>query len=88
MRKTGRLAFVFLLLFMLATLETAFHHHDNDSDHHDCPVCAAGHHFSSATVNSYCLTIHQRVSNYEIPKETFLYDGIRLTLVNSRAPPA
>jgi hypothetical protein len=88
-RKTGKLAFVFLLLFLFATLATAFHyHHDNDIDHHDCPVCAAGHHFSPASVNSFSLAIHQTVSNYEIPKEPFLYDCIRPTLLTCRAPPA
>jgi hypothetical protein len=88
-RKTGKLTFVFLLLFLFATLATAFHyHHDIDSDHHDCPVCAAGHHFSPASVNSFSLEINQNVLNYDIPKEPLLYNCIRLTLLACRAPPA
>ena len=88
MQKTGRLAFIFLFLFLLATLAAGFHHHDDDSPHHDCPVCAAGHHFSPANVNSSFFEILQDVSNYEIPKEPLLYDCIRLTLLTCRAPPA
>jgi hypothetical protein len=88
-RKTGRVTFIFLLLFILASLATAFHyHHDIDSDHHDCPICAAAHQFSSASVNSFYFEIHQPISDYKIPKEPYLYAGIRLTLVTSRAPPA
>jgi hypothetical protein len=87
-KKTGRLTFIFLFLFLLAILAAGFHHHDDDSPHHDCPVCAASHHFSPANVNSSLFEILQDVSNYEIPKEPFLYDCIRLTLLTCRAPPA
>lgn len=88
MRKTGRFTLVLLLLFLLATLATAFHYHRDNNSHHDCPVCAAGHHFSPASVNSFSLEIHQTISNYDIPKEPLLYNCIRLTLLACRAPPA
>jgi hypothetical protein len=87
-QKIERFAFIFLLLFVLATLLTAFHHHEDGSEHHDCPVCAAGLHYSPASVNSFSPAIHQTVSNYEIPKEPLLYNCIRLTLLTCRAPPA
>jgi hypothetical protein len=88
-RKTRKVTFVFLLLFILASLATAFHHHhDIDNDHHDCPVCAAAHQFSSASVNSFTFDIHQPVSNYDIPKDSLLYDSVRLILLTTRAPPA
>jgi hypothetical protein len=88
-QKTRRLTFAIFLLFLLGTLVTAFHyHHDIDGDHHDCSVCAAAHLISSASVNSFSLTIHQPVSDYEVPKEPLLYDGVRLTFLTSRSPPA
>jgi hypothetical protein len=87
-RKAGRFTIVLLLLFLLATFATAFHHHEDGGDHHDCPICAAGLHYSPASVNSFSFAIHQTVSNYEIPKEPFLYDCIRVILLTSRAPPA
>jgi hypothetical protein len=88
MQKTGRLAFIFLFLFLVATLATGFHHHDDDSDHHDCPICAAGHHFFPACIHSFSLAIHQTISNYAIPQEPLLYDCIGRTLLACRAPPA
>jgi hypothetical protein len=86
--KAGRFTLVFFLLFLLATLTTAFHHHEDGCEHHDCPVCAAGHVISSASVNSFSLATHQTVSHYEIPKEPLLYDCIRFALLTSRSPPA
>ena len=87
-RTTGRLAFLFLLLFVLATLATAFHHHADGSEHHDCPVCTAGHHYSSASVTVFSVTNQQPVSRHEIPKVALLYDAIRVSLLPCRAPPA
>jgi hypothetical protein len=88
MWKTGRVAFILLLLFLLATFATAFHHHDDDCLHHDCPVCAAGHHISSSGFSSFPLGVHQTVSDYETPQEPLLYNCLRLTLLPCRAPPA
>jgi hypothetical protein len=88
MQKTGRLAGLFLFLFLLAIWATGFHHHSDDSPHHDCPVCVASHHFSPATVNSSFFEIHHTGSNYEIPKEPLLYNCTWLTLLTSRSPPA
>jgi hypothetical protein len=87
-RKTKKVAFIFLLLFLLATVVIAFHHHDDNTPHHDCPVCAAGYHFSSASVYSFPLEIHRVVSNYDTPKESILYNSVRLILLTSRSPPA
>ena len=87
MRKTGRLAFIFLLLFLLATSATAFHHHNDAGPHYDCPVCIAGHHYSPASVNNFSIEIHQTVSSYEILKVSLLYNSVRYTILPSRAPP-
>ena len=86
--KTGRLAFIFLLLFLVATLAAAFHHHEDGDAHHDCPVCAAGHHFSPASINNLCHQIYQIVSSNEIVAASLFYDSVQVVLLSSRAPPA
>lgn len=88
MKRMGRLTFVFLFLFVLVTLATAFHHHEDGSDHRDCPVCAAGHHFSSASVSTFSITGQRPVMSNEIPKVALLYNSVRVALLPCRAPPA
>jgi hypothetical protein len=86
---TGRLAFLFLLLFVLATFATAFHHHADGSEHHDCPVCSVGHLYSSANVTSvFSITNQQPVSSNEIPNMSLLCNAVRVALLPSRASPA
>jgi hypothetical protein len=87
-REMKRLTFVFFLLFLLATLTTAFHHHEDGCEHHDCPVCAAAHVISSASVSSFSITVYQFVSNFEIQIEPLHDDNIRFSLLTSRSPPA
>jgi len=80
---------VFVLsLFLLSVLAMAFHHHEDGSDHDDCPVCAAGHHYSSASVAFSSITNRQPVSSNEIPKVPFLYSSVGVALLPCRAPPA
>jgi len=85
--KTGRLAFIFLILFIAATLATALHHHDDGDVHHDCPVCVAGHHHFSETVTVFFAVDQLPVSSNEIPAVQFLYDFVAVALLPSRAPP-
>ena len=87
-RKTGRLAFIFLLLFVTVTLATAFHHHEDGSEHRDCPVCAAGHHYFSTGVTAFSPANLQPVSSNELPAPSLLYDSARVSLLPCRAPPA
>jgi hypothetical protein len=36
---------VFLILvLLLSTFLAVFHHHENTSDDHDCPICLVSHH--------------------------------------------
>ena len=87
-RKTRRWVLVFLFLFISATVATAFHHHADGSEHHDCPICVAGHRDSSVSVTVFSLTNQQPVSSNEIPKVVLLYNSIRVALLPCRAPPA
>jgi len=50
---------LFLVLFLLATgiFIIAFHHHDDDCDHDDCPICIAAHQVSSVTFNFFPLAV-------------------------------
>ena len=84
---TGRLAFIFLLLFVLAVFAEAFHHHEDGCDHNDCPVCAAAHHNSAAGIVVFSLASHQPVIKNEISSAPLCYDPIRVDLLSSRAPP-
>jgi hypothetical protein len=88
MRQTGRLALFFLLLFVLATFATAFHHHADGSEHHDCPLCVAGHHHSSARVAVFSITNQQPVTSNEVLNVSLLYNFVRVSLLPCRAPPA
>jgi hypothetical protein len=87
-RRTGRLAFVFLLLFIAATFATAFHHHADGGEHHDCPVCAAAHHHSSVSSTVFSLTNQQPISSTQASASPLLHDSIRVALLPCRAPPA
>jgi hypothetical protein len=85
---TGRLVFLFLVLFVLATFATAFHHHADGSEHHDCPVCSVGHHYSSASVTVFSITNQQPVASNEVLNVSLLYNSVRVVLLPCRAPPA
>jgi hypothetical protein len=88
MRKIRRWVPIFLVLFIAATMATAFHHHADGNEHHDCPVCTAGHHYSSASVAVFSITNQQPVSSNDIPKVSLLYNSLRVALLPCRAPPA
>jgi len=40
---------ILALLLFSATLVESFHHHDDGSDHDDCPICVAALHHSAHT---------------------------------------
>jgi hypothetical protein len=88
MQRTGRVAFILLFLFVLATLATTFHQHNDGSEHYDCPVCSVGHHYAAANVTVFSIANEQPVSSHNIPTLALLYDSIRVSLLPSRAPPA
>lgn len=87
MQKGGRLAFIFLLLFVLAVFAEAFHHHEDGCDHNDCPICAAAHHNSAAGIVVFSPVSQQPIVENEIPDARLCYDPIRVALLSSRAPP-
>jgi hypothetical protein len=88
MQKIGRFAFTFLFFFIVAIFATAFHHHEDGNEHHDCPVCAAWHYHSSASVSIFSITNQQSVLSNEIPKVSLLYNSVQVALLPCRAPPA
>lgn len=84
----GRLALIFLLLFVSATFVEAFHHHEDGAEHHDCPVCAAAHYHSAAGISIFSVKHHQPAVRDEVPSAQLHYDPIRVAFLVSRAPPA
>ena len=87
MRKTRRLAYIFLLLFALTTVVTAFHRHEDGCDHSNCPICMAAHR-PAAVAGIFSLEIQQFLIGEEIPPAP-LWDGFaRISPLFSRAPPA
>jgi hypothetical protein len=86
-QKTGRIAFLFLLLFVLSTFVTAFHHHKDGCDHPDCPVCVAAHHHSAARVGVFSFENPQPIIENGTPSVPLCYKPIRVALLLSRAPP-
>jgi hypothetical protein len=87
MQRTGRLPFIFLFLFVLATVATAFHHHADGADHHDCPICVAALHHSAASISAFSFGIQQPITVSEASYVPLRYDPIRVALRPPRAPP-
>ena len=80
---------IILLLFLLSTVVTAFHYHyDNDSRHHDCPLCVAGSHFSPGTFSKVTLEVFQSCVVSSVAEKTQSYIQLYSSLLSSRAPPA
>jgi hypothetical protein len=87
MRWTGRLASIFLLLFVLATIAMAFHHHEDGADHPDCPVCAAAHHHSAAGITVFSFESQQPIIGNDTPDVSVCNNPIQVALLPPRAPP-
>jgi len=82
------LPFALLFLFVLSLFAGAFHHHADDGDHHDFPVCAAGAHYAPADLSGFSLPCQQPVTTYDPPALSILYDFTGVILLSSRGPPA
>lgn len=42
-KKNRAFSKIILLVFILASFVSAFHHHEDFKDHNDCPVCIVSH---------------------------------------------
>lgn len=80
--------FFFVAVCLISTLAVAFHHHNDENPHFDCPVCVAGNSFSSAVIEgSTSFVFHSIVTGFQKPEETlFKVLSIFFTYPN-RAPP-
>jgi hypothetical protein len=87
MRRTGRFALLFLLVFVLSTFAIAFHHHADGADHRNCPACAAAH-FPAAVSGVFALESPQPLAAPKAPFVPARYGFIRVAALLSRAPPA
>src|ERR1700690_4236466 len=89
LRNKKHIPIIILLLFLLSTVVMAFHnHHDDESTHHDCPICAAGSHFSPGTFTKVSLEFFQPCVFSSITEKPQSYIQPYSSLLSSRAPPA
>jgi len=64
--------FLFSLLFILSFIIASFHHHDDGSQHSDCPICMAGGTYTcESTHDNAGIVIHQNISYIPSFEEVF-----------------
>ena len=90
MRNSKRLAFICLLLFLFTLVAIAFHHHDDDCSHDDCPICLAAVVVAGASVGLGFLVyaVYVVTSRFEAFDATPHYYNLELYHSPARAPPA
>lgn len=80
-----------VLVFIIANVAMAYHHHDLDeSSHHDCPVCAAAYVTSSAIHEVTAPTVEQTgitVSVLTSHELDAYINPIFLSYLRNRSPP-
>ena len=87
--KKSSKSFIFLALFLLVAgiFIIAFHHHDDDCDHDDCPICVAAHQICSVIHDYFPLAIFYIFFGVVVSEKEFLLASIRRSALDSRAPP-
>jgi hypothetical protein len=87
--KKSNKSFICLALFLLIAgiFIIAFHHHDDDCDHDDCPICAAAHQICSVIHNYFPFTVFYIFVGVVVCEKELLLASIRRAALNSRAPP-
>jgi hypothetical protein len=74
---------------LLSNGVTAFHyHHDDNTTHHDCPLCVAGSHFSPGAFTKDTLEFFQSCVVSSITEKIQSYIQPYSSLLSSRSPPA
>jgi hypothetical protein len=82
-----RLTLLIAPFFILIAFVSAFHHHDNDISHQDCPLCITQC-LSAVVVDKFSFTVHQNIVALDLPKEILSYPSIIPSSLSTRAPPA
>jgi hypothetical protein len=65
----------------------AFHHHDDDEDHPDCPLCIAAHVAHSTSVNTVSLHISYDISELILPEKAQIVTSLFISPLSGRSPP-
>ncbi len=79
---------VALFLLIAGVFIIAFHHHDDDCDHDDCPVCAAAHQICSVIHNYFPFAVFFIFFGVLLSEKKLFLASIRRSTIDSRAPPA
>ncbi|MGD0845046.1 MAG: hypothetical protein ABSA06_11865 [Geobacteraceae bacterium] len=85
-----RLSFIFVCLLLLSLLGEAFHHHDDCTEHSDCPICMAVIHHKSDTGFTYASSEIQRELTETIYQSPVLAGLSKIIFIPElgRSPPA
>lgn len=79
---------IVLFLLLAGIFIIAFHHHDEDGDHHDCPICIAGHLASSGIINCFILLIFYATIVSIVSEQALFITWILPFALCGRSPPA
>jgi len=82
------LALLCLLLFVLPIGAVAFHHHDGDIEHDDCPICVATLNINTASLGFFTFAVFILVLRLETFNRSSGYDYLSRNIPLARAPPA
>ena len=87
--KKNSKSFIWVALFLLMAgiFIMAFHHHDDGCDHADCSVCVAAHQICSVIHNYFPFAVFYTFLGVVVSEKQFLFASIRLSALDSRAPP-
>jgi len=80
--------FFFAIVFLFASLAITFHHHDDECEHHDCPLCVAATLFSSGNLEIHETFVFYPTTIYLFqPEESFHQALSKFPVYSDRAPP-
>jgi len=80
--------FFFAILFLFASLAITFHHHDDECEHHECPLCVAASSFSSGNLEIHeTFVFYPTIIYLHQPEESFHQALSKFTVYSDRAPP-
>src|SRR5208283_1605337 len=77
-----------LCLLVTSIFIIAFHHHEDDGDHDDCPICIAAHQLSSVIYTFFLFAVLYAFIASVVPENALLFSSTPQSLLNSRSPPA
>jgi hypothetical protein len=83
-----KLSLVLVLFLLVGFFVIAFHHHDDDGDHPDCPICIAAHAAHSTSINTASLNINCDISELIAPETAHFFTSLFFSSLYGRAPPA